>query len=313
MLVAIVVTACGSDAPSNVVDSSLPPLDGTSIDGATDDAVVSSRDPAEDGDLTVTTSTEAIPGAAQGRTLPATIFTPEGTAPRPLVVISPGFQMARAQYESYARHLASWGFVAVLVDYAETGFFIDHARLAADVPAVIDWALARTGLAIDAQQIAAVGHSLGGKISVFAASLDPRIGAVVGWDPVDSTSPSVAPELVTGLTAAVAVVGETTNASGGGMPCAPAAENYTTFYNAAPSPAVSITVNGADHMDWVDDPSCFVCGFCSPGSAAPELARKVTRRVNVAWLRRQLLDDAAMDAWLDAPPELGTGVAITRK
>ena len=98
------------------------------------------------------------------------------------------------------------------------------------------------------------------------------------------------------LSAAIAVIGETTNASGGGMPCAPAAENFAQFYAAAPSPAISVTVTGADHMDWVDDPSCGFCGFCAPGTADPELVRRVTRRLDVAWLRRQLLADAAMDA-----------------
>jgi hypothetical protein len=67
-------------------------------------------------------------------------------------------------------------------------------------------------------------------------------------------------------------------------------------------------------MDWVDDPSCSVCGFCSPGSAAPELARRVTRRLDVAWLRRHLLAELAMDAWLTTPPEAGNGgVAIQHK
>lgn len=245
----------------------------------------------------------SIPGAAANRTLPATVFAPADGSDRPLVVISAGFQMERTQYASYARHLATWGFVAVLADYADKGFFPDHAKLAADVPAVIDWALAQPELAIDAQKIAVAGHSLGGKISVFAASLDSRIKAVVGWDPVDANSPSVAPEKMTGMTAAIAVIGETTNASGGGMPCAPAADNFQQFYAAAPSPAMSVTITGADHMDWVDDPSCTFCGLCSPGTAAPELVRTVTRRLDVAWLRRQLLADTAMDPWLDAPPE----------
>jgi len=117
-----------------------------------------------------------------------------------------------------------------------------------------------------------------------------------------------------GIGAAIAAVGETTNGGGSGMPCAPAADNFQSFYAAAKSPAFAMTVNGADHMDWVDDPSCGLCGFCSPGSAAPELARTVTRRLDVAWLRRQLFADAAMDPWLDTPPELAGGeVSIVRK
>ncbi len=290
-----------------------------SVDSAVADvdapAPSTAGDPAEDGAFTVATTTASLPGSAAGRTLPSTVFTPTGApSPRPLVVVSPGFQMERTQYTSYARHLATWGFVVVLSDYADRGFFADHQLLANDVSDVLDWALAQTTLAVDAQRIAVAGHSLGGKISVFAATQDTRIKAVVAWDPVDSTSPSVVPQKMTTLAAAVAVVGETTNASGGGMPCAPAAENFAQFYAASPSPALSVTVSGADHMDWVDDPSCGFCGFCAAGTAQPEVARKVSRRVNVAWLRRQLLADAAMDAWLDAPPELAGGqVTIARR
>lgn len=271
-------------------------------------------DPALDGDATVTTASASIPGATQGRTLQATVFTPSSPGPRPLVVVSPGFQMARAQYTSYARHLATWGFVVVLTDYAGGSLFPNHTTLATDVPKVVDWAIAQTTLAIDPQKIALAGHSLGGKISVYAASLDARVKAVVAWDPVDSNSPSVAPEMMANLTAAIAVVGETTNGSGGGMPCAPTADNFQTFHAASPSPALSVTVVGADHMDWVDDPSCTLCGFCSPGAAPPDRARTVSRRVNVAWLRRYLLGDLTMDAWLDAPPELAaSAVTISRR
>lgn len=303
------LVACGGS--SATVDATVP--SGDAADGSghgSADAPSATRDPADDGDFAVTEMTASIPGATQGRTLASTVYLPTGGAPHPLVIISPGFQMQRAQYASFARHLATWGFVAVLTDYAESGFFVDHAKLAADVPAVIDWALAQSMLAIDPQRIATAGHSLGGKISVFAATLDARIRAVVGWDPVDSNNPSVAPDKMGSLAAAVAVTGEITDGSGGGMPCAPTTDNYQAFYSAAKSPALALTVVGADHMDWVDDGSCSLCGFCSPGAAPPELAHTVTRRLNVAWLRRQLAGDAAMDPWLTAPPEVTGGSAM---
>ncbi len=316
-LLSLALVACGgagsndssnpTDA-SQTVDSSTPMIDGA-VDGST-----ATGDPALDGTATVTTATASIPGATAQRTLAATVFTPSSPGPRPLVVISPGFQMQRTQYVSYARHLATWGFVVVLTDYAGAALFPNHTTLATDVPKVIDWALAQTALAIAPTQVALAGHSLGGKISIYAATLDPRVKAIVAWDPVDSNNPSVAPELMTNMTAAIAVVGETTNGSGGGMPCAPTADNFQTFYNAAPSPALSVTVTGADHMDWVDDPTCGFCTFCTAGAAPNERARTVTRRVDVAWLRRTLLGDLTMDAWLDAPPELAAGnVAIARR
>ena len=316
-LVLSIVTACASLGGCSGGDDA-PPVDprdaGMTVDAeVATDAPAAVIDPAVDGPASVSTMSASIPGRGAGRTLSSTVFVPSSAGPRALVVVSPGFQMSRAQYTSYSRHLASWGFVVVLTDYAESGFFIDHARLAADVGAVIDWALTQPALAVDPQRIATAGHSLGGKISVFAATLDARVRAVVAWDPVDSNSPSVAPERMAGVTAAIAVVGETTNGSGGFMPCAPAADNFQTFYAASPAPALQMTIVGADHMDWVDDPSCGVCGLCTAGTAPNERARTATRRLDVAWLRRQLFGDRAMDRWLDMPPEVGSGAATVQR
>lgn len=299
------IAACGE--PGESVDGALAGDAQPSIDGAQTSDASSARDPALDGPATATAASVSIPGASNGRTLSSTIFTPSSPGPHPLVVISPGFQMARTQYTSYATHLATWGFVAILTDYAESGFSVDHQRLANDIPAVITWALAQQQLAIDPAKIATAGHSLGGKVSILAASGDTRIRAVVAWDPVDSNAPSVAPERMGALSAAIAVIGETTNASGGFMPCAPAADNFTQFYAASPSPALQATIAGADHMDWVDDPTCFACGFCGAGSAPPDRARTATRRLDVAWLRKHLLADTTMDPWLASTSD----VAIT--
>ena len=277
--------------------------------GAGDAASGSGVDPASMGPYTVATMDVQIPGSAQGRTVPATVYTSNAPGAHALVVISPGFQMQRTQYASYATHLASWGFVVIDCDYADTSFFADHQKLADDVSSVIDYALAQHDLAIDSAKIATAGHSLGGDISTLAAADDARVKAVVGWDPVDASNPSVVPEKMGSLHAAVAVVGETTDGSGGGMPCAPTADNFHQFYTATASPALEETLAGADHMDWVDDPSCTLCSFCTAGTADPSLAHTTTRRLNVAWLRRQFFADTAMDSWLAAPPEAGASVA----
>jgi acetyl esterase/lipase len=304
-LLALVLAACSGGAKHSGPDDA-PDAQTRDATPASDSPTTTAGDPANPGPATVTTSTAQIPGSQTGRTLAATVFVPSTAGPHALVVVSPGFQMARAQYTSYANHLATWGFVVIATDYADTSFFPDHAKMAADISSVIDWALAQGSLAIDAQKIATAGHSLGGKLSVFAAANDARIKALVGWDPVDSNNPSVAPEKMASLHAAIAVVGETTNASGGGMPCAPAADNYQQFFAAAPSPAYLLTINAADHMDWVDDGSCTLCGFCTAGTASPESVHTITRRLDVAWLRRQLFADTSMEVWLATPPELAT-------
>lgn len=310
-----VLSACGGGSNSTSSVDASGAGDGAHGDGQLGtDGSITVGDPALDGPQTVTTATATIPGTGAGRSLTSTVFTPSGAGPHALVVVSPGFQMDRAQYTSYANHLATWGFVVILTKYNDTGFSVDHTKTAQDVPAVITWALAQPNLAVDATKIGVAGHSLGGKISIYAATLDPRIKAVVAWDPVDSNSPSVAPEKMGTVAAAIAVIGETTDGAGGGMPCAPTADNFQTFYAASRSPALQVTVNGADHMDWVDDPTCFVCGFCTAGSAPDARARTASKRLDVAWFRRYLFADTAMDPWIDAPPELAGGdVAISRK
>ena len=305
------LAACGAanQQPSPTVDARMA----TNLDARNptpDGTVPGAVDPADDGSSAVIETTVTMPGAATGRTLAATVYRPSGVTSPALVVISPGFQLARTQYASYAHHLATWGFVVILTDYADSGFFADHQLMANDIGAVITFALAPAFTpAIDATKIALAGHSLGGDLSVLAASDDPRVKAVVGWDPVDGANPSVVPEKMTTFTAKLAVIGETTDSSGGFMPCAPSAENFTQFYASAPSPAYQLTVVGADHMDWVDDGTCSFCTFCTAGTAAPELSHKATRRLNVAWLRAQLFGDATMTTWLMAPPEVLAGTA----
>lgn len=240
----------------------------------------------------------------------ATTYVPSGApSPRPLVVVSPGFQMPRTQYDSYAHHMATWGFTVVLADYADSGFSGDHQKNADAVRGVITWAIGQTSLGVDATKIATAGHSLGGDISFLVAADDSRVKAVIGWDPVDATTPSVTPDLMGQVHAAVAVIGETTDGSGGFMPCAPSDENYTQFYAAAHAPALSMSVPTADHMDWVDDPSCAFCTLCTAGTADASLARTATRRLNVAWLRKVFANDTTMDGWLMSPPEVGAGTA----
>jgi dienelactone hydrolase len=306
-LALVLAAACsGSHGNPGTFDS--PPATHDAPRG-TDAPVSTGTDPASDGSYAVVQTDITL--HVNNRTAGATTFVPTGApAPRPLVWISPGFQMQRAQYASYAHHLASWGFTVVLADYTDKGFFPSHQQLADDVHAGITWALAESSLAIDPAKIATAGHSLGGKISMLVAAGDPRVTAVVGWDPVDGGSaPTVVPGEMALIHGAVAVIGETTDGAGQGMPCAPIANNYQTFYGAAASPALAMTIDGAQHMDWVDDMSCSLCGFCAAGTASASRARDATKRLNVAWLRAHLLGDSAMSTWLSSPPEVAAGHA----
>jgi predicted dienelactone hydrolase len=264
-------------------------------------------DPGLDGPYGVVRHDAQVPAPSGTDPANVTLFAPstDGTnvaaGSFPLIVVSPGFQMDRGQYASYAHHLATHGFVAVTQSWNGGLFDVDHAAFAAQSSRVIDWALSpASGVAahVDAAKIGAAGHSLGGKISLLTAAQDHRVRAVVGWDPVDANTPSVTPELMGQIDATVLVLGETLDAQGGFMPCAPAADNFQQYFTTARSPALEVTVNGAGHMDFVDDPSCPFCGFCAAHTADPFAIKAVARRATVAWFRRRLLGDTTMDTYL---------------
>lgn len=284
------IAACGGGSSSHDTPSPDAPV-GSPTDAAThvDAPVSTGGDLADDGPSTVTSATATLTGATSDRKLPATIYTPS-PANGAAVIISPGFQLARTQYASFAHHLATYGYTVFLTDYADQGLFADHQKLADDVGAVITYALAQQGIT----QVALAGHSLGGDISTLTATADTRVKAVLGWDPVDASSPDVVPAKMATFHGALAVIGETTDGSGGFMPCAPTADNFQQFYAAAPSPAMILTAANADHMDWVDDGTCAVCGLCTAGTADATDVHAATRRMNIAWLDEQLLGKPAV-------------------
>lgn len=127
----------------------------------------------------------------------ATLYFPTGTLPdhsAPLVILLPGFSAHHWDYELYAFHLASHGYIVLGMDYVETSTdntIAKHDDKAQQVIDAIDYALTASDQAsrIDSTRIAAMGHSLGGKISFYAAALDSRIKVVIAMDPVNAGGP----------------------------------------------------------------------------------------------------------------------------
>lgn len=241
-----------------------------------------------------------------GRKVEATLCLPssDGGAtvapgPFPLVIMSPGFQLDRVQYSSGCKHLSTWGFLVVLQTYAGSGLFPDHGAIAQDISKIIDWVgTPKSGLADRWDgSVGTAGHSLGGKLSLLAAALDSRIGAVAGWDPVDSNAPSVTPELMGDIQAPLLLLGETLDGTGW-TACAPTDQNYHQYFEAAKPPALEITVLGADHMDWVDDQNCLPCLACKKGAADHAEVKALTRRTTTAFFLAHLQGSPWMEPWL---------------
>jgi pimeloyl-ACP methyl ester carboxylesterase len=228
--------------------------------------------------------------------------------PYPIVVVGHGMQLPPSQYTSYVKRLATFGYVAMTVDFPASLFGVDNNKSAKDMAAGIDWAVGKPALAADGTRAGMSGHSLGGKTALLAATLDPRVKAAFVLDPVDAGGPGGCnppscvdvSSLMPNLHIPTGFLGETTDAMGGFMACAPAADNYTTFYAGAVSPSVQITALGANHMSFLDNVSTcgLVCSFCNPATAPNAEVNAMSRALMVAFYERHLRGDQGYEPYL---------------
>ncbi len=241
-------------------------------------------------------------------------------APCPLIVFSHGFLLRGGDYLAYAEHFASYGFIVGLPTYEESLLNVDHAALADDLRWVIDLYLRASSAgfgpvagAIDSARIGVAGHSLGGKISLLAATKDARIRAAGLLDPVDSAPfgghdesavrfPSVTPERMPALHIPLLLIG---SEFGGEVviyrACAPIEDNYQRYYEAANPPAIEITQLGAGHLQYVDrGVSELFEVVCAPGTADGRWIRRSAMAYLTAFFRQALNVDPSAQNWLDA-------------
>jgi dienelactone hydrolase len=265
-------------------------------------------DPNLDGSLQIAAVSGTAEVAATGDDVPITGFAPTSGGPYPVIVIGHGFQLPTTQYEAYAARLATFGYVALLPDFPTSFFGTAHTDVAENLLGALDWAASAPELAgkADSQNAGMTGHSLGGKGALLAATYDARVKAVIALDPVDSAmncNPTDCPDvsnLMPSLGIPTGFLGETTDATGGFMACAPAADNYATFYAGAQSPSFSVTVLGANHMSFLDDvASCgFTCSFCNMATAPNAQVNAMARAYVTAFFERHLKGLAGYDAYL---------------
>jgi pimeloyl-ACP methyl ester carboxylesterase len=213
----------------------------------------------------------------------------------PLVVLSSGFGLTHRAYASFSRHLASWGVAVVGVDFSSPA---NHEQDALEVIATIDWALGESGpLAdlVDPARIATAGHSLGGKVALYAAAIDARIAAVVAWDPVDNGGPpcfidpagcnrwSVAPNsfagdrgMMTGIRAAVLLFGAPVGLF------SPEEHHVARFWEGLTADGMLVFFPEGDHLNW----------------PAGDPEERISKRTQLAWLLSHLAGARGLERFL---------------
>ncbi|MBT3218513.1 MAG: hypothetical protein HN348_05430 [Proteobacteria bacterium] len=275
-------------------------------------------DPAELGDLGGTVASHELhfETGIFDTDIPLTIYVPDGDGPFPVVVFTHGYQLGAADYDSYGKHLATWGYLVVMPDMPDGFGGANHVELAEFTVAILDWIdeIAASGTwqgKVDPSKLALAGHSMGGKISMLVSTKDKRPQAVFGIDPVDdgvpmgsaADYPSVTPELMGNITIPLGILGETTNATCSGTwckACAPADDNFQQYYEHAASPALQIEIVGANHMSFLDNPNCgFVCSMCDDGTDDTDTTRMLTQRYLTAFLNVFVNDNSAYRKFLD--------------
>ncbi len=284
---------------------------GDGVGGEPAGGAAASDDPNLDGPYQTAAFSGSTVVAATGDTVPISGWAPTtgpSEGPYPTIVIAHGFQLPAAQYESYAQRLASFGYVAITPDYPTSFLGVSHVGVAENLLGALDWAATAPELGGDAdvENAGMTGHSLGGKASLLAATMDARVKAVLALDPVDSSmscSPQDCPDvssLMPTLAIPTGFLGETLDASGTFQACAPAADNYTTFYAGATSPSFSVTVVGANHMSFLDDlAGCgFTCSFCQTPTATNASVNAMARAYAAAFFERHLRGISAYDSYL---------------
>ncbi|HUS65603.1 MAG TPA: prolyl oligopeptidase family serine peptidase [Kofleriaceae bacterium] len=202
----------------------------------------------------------------------------------PAVVFLPGRVAPESQYESYARALASRGFVVAVRGWYS--FFHTDEELARDAQRIARWLVTR-GLA-DRARIGVAGHSMGGKDAILAAADAPDLfHAVVAIDPDDNGRHSVVNGPVGTLKAALLLVGAEV-AWKGARVCAPLEHNYQRFFARAPAGTVELTLRGADHVQVMDRPDGPGMGLCRVGTADSRTVRTLSRAATVRFFEQHL-------------------------
>jgi hypothetical protein len=280
-------------------------------------------DPNDDGPFQVLAVDTTIPNPDSAReALDATFYAPsnDGVAiadgAHPLALVMHGFGTTHRFYEHFTRHLASHGIV-VLGITLPGALTAAHDKNAAEAIAAIDFALGQDAPqavrgGTDAERIAVLGHSLGGKIAFYAAALDARIDLVVGWDPSNAGGPPcfidpescnafvVAPNCLaqeSGIVHQLRAESVVFRAAADGANPEPA-HNAIHFYRGAPAPATLLDFDmNVLHGDFASETAAVI----------PH-----TRRVQLAFLLTRLRGMTGLEAYLPGGDALDDDALVTR-
>lgn len=208
----------------------------------------------------------------------------------PAIVFLPGLMAPDDQYESYARALASRGFIVAVRGWYS--MFTTDIELAHDANLIADWLISTQN--IDPKKIGVAGHSMGGKDAMLAASRYGVFASVVAIDPDDNGKLSVAHGgLISLMRAPLLLIGAEVAWQASSV-CAPKENNYQRFFEQSPPGTIELTLRDADHVQMLDEPDRFGYGICRCGTADSRQVRITARRATVGFFIQHLMNGPAL-------------------
>jgi hypothetical protein len=243
--------------------------------------------------------------------------------PYPLILLVHEHLIDRDQYRSTADHLASWGYVVVLADFADAPLALPHRQSAADLLLNLKWAQDRGGsaLQIDPRLTGAIGHGTGAKLLLMAQAEDASLVSIAALDLLDgepvagTADPSLYPSLVPGTVAAVTspllLIGQQRDricTTLGCTPCTPSSRNYQRVFPQLRTAAIEVTFHDGFHYSWLDQPACgLLCATCQGGTADSATLRQLSQALLVAFFELTLRGTkrAGEQIWGAGMPPLG--------
>jgi len=259
----------------------------TSTDGAVAGPVGSIDDfidYSENGSSTVYMSSGAYT-STDGCSMGYELFSPGEVVSDTLTVIQHGFSRSRAEFSEMARHLASRGMPALIMDLCHSwAFDVDLNQNAADVVELVD--------SMWEGPVVYMGHSNGAISSLVAASMDDQAVAVLGLDPVERPGGDHTDVARTIGLPVAGIFGEAgaCNAWNSGMDA----------YMAAPGSDVFRSTE-ADHCDF-EAPTGTVCTLACSGSNdlfPDETIRSNILSLGTAFISWHALGDEEALEWAD--------------
>jgi diguanylate cyclase (GGDEF)-like protein len=249
-------------------------------------------EPEEPGPLAISTWDAGRVDVA-GTSLATKVFYPTEGGPYPVVGVIHGASRNGSYMRVMAETIASRGFVAVVPTIPCNVYDCDHDANAAQLAALLDWAVAESSRAgsaleglVDGERRGLVGHSWGGLASHLAAARDDRIDALVLLDPND--------DLGVGAAEAGAIVAPTLQVLAERTGVCNSMWDEGVVTPALTVPKLQVTISSSGHCD-PEDPSDALCPIaCGSGDRA---TTPLFRRYAVAWISCVLGGDTSVAPW----------------